>query len=107
MKLKTRLPESLNVRRRTLHAPEDTTRCFGILMAKPLTSVLDKFSFSDYNSFIITITLFRHRLSVFLYLRGQVKNLSISNLVGLSSPLENIILRWYVMVNDISKMNFE
>ncbi|XP_039260610.2 endoribonuclease Dicer-like [Styela clava] len=40
MKLHTRMPDELNVRRRKLHAPEETTRCFGILSAKPLPPVL-------------------------------------------------------------------
>ncbi|XP_053553479.1 endoribonuclease Dicer isoform X2 [Bombina bombina] len=36
MVLTTPLPDELNFRRRKLYSPEDTTRCFGILTAKPI-----------------------------------------------------------------------
>lgn len=39
MVLTTPLPDELNFRRRKLYPPEDTTRCFGILTAKPIPQV--------------------------------------------------------------------
>lgn len=39
MVLTTPLPDELNFRRRKLYPPEDTTRCFGILTAKPIPRV--------------------------------------------------------------------
>lgn len=40
MVLTTPLPDELNFRRRKLYPPEDTTRCFGILTAKPIPQVI-------------------------------------------------------------------
>lgn len=40
MVLTTPLPDELNFRRRKLYPPEDTTRCFGILTAKPIPQVM-------------------------------------------------------------------
>lgn len=40
MVLTTPLPDELNFRRRKLYPPEDTTRCFGILTAKPIPRVI-------------------------------------------------------------------
>uniref|UniRef100_A0A4W3IRF0 ribonuclease III n=1 Tax=Callorhinchus milii TaxID=7868 RepID=A0A4W3IRF0_CALMI len=39
MVLTTPLPDELNFRRRKLYPPEDTTRCFGILTAKPIPRI--------------------------------------------------------------------
>lgn len=39
MGLTTPLPDELNFRRRKLYPPEDTTRCFGILTAKPIPRI--------------------------------------------------------------------
>uniref|UniRef100_A0A8C3N5U7 ribonuclease III n=1 Tax=Geospiza parvula TaxID=87175 RepID=A0A8C3N5U7_GEOPR len=39
MVLTTPLPDELNFRRRKLYPPEDTTRCFGILTAKPIPQI--------------------------------------------------------------------
>ncbi|XP_057715845.1 endoribonuclease Dicer isoform X3 [Corythoichthys intestinalis] len=39
MNLTTPLPDELNFRRRKLYPPEDSTRCFGILTAKPIPRV--------------------------------------------------------------------
>uniref|UniRef100_A0A8C2Z586 ribonuclease III n=1 Tax=Cyclopterus lumpus TaxID=8103 RepID=A0A8C2Z586_CYCLU len=39
MVLTTPLPDELNFRRRRLYPPEDTTRCFGILTAKPIPRI--------------------------------------------------------------------
>lgn len=39
MVLTTPLPDELNFRRRKLYPPEDTTRCFGVLTAKPIPRV--------------------------------------------------------------------
>ncbi|KAM6200906.1 endoribonuclease Dicer [Rhynchocyon petersi] len=39
MVLTTPLPDELNFRRRRLYPPEDTTRCFGILTAKPIPQI--------------------------------------------------------------------
>ncbi|KAK6479012.1 endoribonuclease Dicer-like [Huso huso] len=39
MALTTPLPDELNFRRRKLYPPEDTTRCFGILTAKPIPRI--------------------------------------------------------------------
>ncbi|MBN3294911.1 DICER Endoribonuclease, partial [Amia calva] len=39
MILTTPLPDELNFRRRKLYPPEDTTRCFGILTAKPIPRI--------------------------------------------------------------------
>lgn len=41
MVLTTPLPDELNFRRRKLYPPEDTTRCFGILTAKPIPQVMN------------------------------------------------------------------
>lgn len=46
MVLTTPLPDELNFRRRKLYPPEDTTRCFGILTAKPIPQVRNLFSYS-------------------------------------------------------------
>lgn len=43
MVLTTPLPDELNFRRRKLYPPEDTTRCFGILTAKPIPRVCHVF----------------------------------------------------------------
>ena len=69
MVLTTPLPDELNFRRRKLYPPEDTTRCFGILTAKPIPQVdisqwpflLDCFFF-----FKGKVTL---KVTVFCYLR--------------------------------------
>lgn len=45
MVLTTPLPDELNFRRRKLYPPEDTTRCFGILTAKPIPQVRNLFPF--------------------------------------------------------------
>ncbi|NWS37797.1 DICER Endoribonuclease, partial [Probosciger aterrimus] len=45
MVLTTPLPDELNFRRRKLYPPEDTTRCFGILTAKPIPQVINIASF--------------------------------------------------------------
>nr|XP_033809161.1 endoribonuclease Dicer [Geotrypetes seraphini] len=39
MVLSTPLPDELNFRRRKLYPPEDSTRCFGILTAKPIPQI--------------------------------------------------------------------
>ncbi|KAM4662071.1 endoribonuclease Dicer isoform 2-T2 [Discoglossus pictus] len=39
MVLTTPLPDELNFRRRKLYPPEDSTRCFGILTAKPIPQI--------------------------------------------------------------------
>ncbi|KAM9804063.1 endoribonuclease Dicer [Neosynchiropus ocellatus] len=39
MVLTTPLPDELNFRRRKLYPPEDTTRCFGILTARPIPQI--------------------------------------------------------------------
>uniref|UniRef100_A0A4W5JGP7 ribonuclease III n=1 Tax=Hucho hucho TaxID=62062 RepID=A0A4W5JGP7_9TELE len=39
MVLTTPLPDELNFRRRKLYPPDDTTRCFGILTAKPIPRI--------------------------------------------------------------------
>lgn len=47
MVLTTPLPDELNFRRRKLYPPEDTTRCFGILTAKPIPRVRACFKIGD------------------------------------------------------------
>lgn len=80
MVLTTPLPDELNFRRRKLYPPEDTTRCFGILTAKPIPQVcpLGLACILEGNSHWCSWTLFSRQIPHFpVYTRSGEVTISI------------------------------